>query len=171
VIADQDFAAWLRQFMRPAAQAAADRPPSELTPDQVLAEVRDALTDDGWIAVALREAGRPLRRHHLPFEPVADRYVSSLAAIAGELTFQRNNDVLSDKELVRRFDAAGFDLKLAAHNLETGYSFASRAQQLPYSERELLDLIGPCYSSAVVHLRLAADIISGRFPLRHSTPA
>ncbi|MFD3424293.1 hypothetical protein [Streptomyces decoyicus] len=162
--------AWVRQFTIPDAQPEPDRTPAELTPGQVLAEVRDALAPDGWIATALQKVNRPLRRHQLPAQHTADLYVSSLVAVAAGLG-SASKSATSDRTPLARFAAAEFDLTIAAHTLETALNFASRASELPCSDRKLLGLIEPCYASVAVHLRLAADTLAGRYPLRHTTPA
>ncbi|MFF8786695.1 hypothetical protein [Streptomyces sp. NPDC015125] len=63
--------------------------------------------------------------------------------------------------------AMGSVLEIVANTLEAGLNLAERADRLPYSPEQLLTVIGPCYAAASVHLRLAADTLSGRYPLPH----
>ncbi|MFF8786702.1 hypothetical protein [Streptomyces sp. NPDC015125] len=172
-VASQDFPAapagdeQLRRHVLPDVSAAPARPPAELSPSQVLAEVRDALMPQGWIDVALHRAGRALRPHHLPAEHTAGRYVCALVAVAAEFRFARSKGEAGDRDLRRRFRAVESDLEIVASTLETGLNLAERADRLPYSPEQLLAMIGPCYAAAAVHLRLAADTLSGRYLLPH----
>ncbi|MFD3422118.1 hypothetical protein [Streptomyces decoyicus] len=161
----------LRRHLVPVAHAEPTRPPAQLSPGQALAEIRDALMPQGWIANALEEVGRPHRRHHLPAAHTADRYICALVAVAAEFRLARQKDKPGDRDLRRRLRAVESDLEIAAHTLQTGLNLAERAGRLPYSPEQLLALTGPCYAAAVVHLRVAGDTLSGRYPLPHQSAA